>query len=125
MFTAAIKASGGQVSAAWVPLAAYWLVGVPLGAVLAFPANVKLDGCWWGMIVGVCLHATGLGVLVARTDWEMEAERAAKGGGGAVAPAATAAVADRDGDASGEEDEDDPSEAVGAPLLGQPAGSLQ
>lgn len=44
-------------------LGAYWLVALPLGAVLAFELGHGAEGVWWALAVGLLLAA---GVLVAR-----------------------------------------------------------
>ena len=43
-----------------ITLSAYWLVGLPLAAGLAFETAVGPSGVWYGFIVGLAIAATGL-----------------------------------------------------------------
>ena len=82
---------------------AYWVLGLPLGAVAAFvwPKNGLL-GIWWGMTLAVYLHLTAFILLVfcsavpGAIQWHKAAEAAAKRLGGieedAPAPGRTSTV---------------------------------
>jgi MATE family multidrug resistance protein len=43
-----------------ITLAAYWLIGMPVAAGLAFGAGVGPIGIWWGFIAGLAAAAAGL-----------------------------------------------------------------
>jgi len=59
-----------------------WAIGVPLGTVLAFQADMKLAGLWWGFVVGLASTATlGLVYLACFVNWNKEAELAVKRAG--------------------------------------------
>lgn len=76
VLTAIISAAGKQGAAAPIITVCYWVVGVPLGAALAFGwigEPLGLEGLWMGMIVGVCLHSTSFAWLTWRIDWEATA----------------------------------------------------
>lgn len=47
-------------------LVAYWLVGMPVALVLAFPLGVGPRGLWFGMVVALALAALLLGTRFAR-----------------------------------------------------------
>lgn len=94
--------SGWQAIVAYVNLATYYIIGLPIGCVLGFktslgvavslftahfspsllsifPANGILNvhfdtvqGIWWGMIIGVLLQTATLIILTARTNWSQE-----------------------------------------------------
>ncbi len=38
-----------------VALVSYWLIGLPLGYVLAFPVGWGPAGVWWGLTIGLTL----------------------------------------------------------------------
>lgn len=55
-----------------ITLLAYWGVGMPLAAGLAFHTPVGASGVWWGFIAGLAVAAVGLGqrfLLRTRHDW--------------------------------------------------------
>ncbi|KMT02422.1 hypothetical protein BVRB_9g203770 [Beta vulgaris subsp. vulgaris] len=68
--------SGWQAVVAYVNLAAYYIIGLPIGCVLGFKTSLGAAGIWWGMIVGVLLQTATLIVLTARTNWNTEVEKA-------------------------------------------------
>jgi len=73
---------GKQAIAAPICLFCYWIVGVPLGAALAFGAfgieKQGLTGLWTGMLVGVILHTLLFGFIVAFLRWPLLAEAVRK-----------------------------------------------
>jgi multidrug resistance protein, MATE family len=40
-----------------IALISYWLVGLPVGYVLAFPFNLRAEGIWYGLLIGLTLAA--------------------------------------------------------------------
>ncbi|KAF7833392.1 protein DETOXIFICATION 41-like [Senna tora] len=68
--------SGWQDVVAYVNLTCYYLIGLPIGCVLAFKTSLGVAGIWWGMIVGVALQTLTLIVLTSRTKWDVEVEKA-------------------------------------------------
>ncbi|XP_038997976.1 protein DETOXIFICATION 41-like [Hibiscus syriacus] len=69
--------SGWQAIVAYVNLATYYIIGLPIGCVLGFKTSLGVAGIWWGMIIGVLLQTTTLIILTARTNWNKEVEKAA------------------------------------------------
>ena len=56
----------------------FWVLGVPLGAILTFAAGLGVFGLWWGMVIGIYLSAA-LGLyFLRRVDWKNEAAKAEK-----------------------------------------------
>jgi MATE family multidrug resistance protein len=43
-----------------VTIVAYWLVALPAGYTLAFPAHLGPEGLWWGLFIGLALVAVAL-----------------------------------------------------------------
>ncbi|GAB2234172.1 hypothetical protein Droror1_Dr00003410 [Drosera rotundifolia] len=68
--------SGWQAVVAYVNLATYYVIGLPIGCVLGFKTSLGVAGIWWGMIIGVLLQTVTLIVLTARTNWSTEVEKA-------------------------------------------------
>ncbi|KAF8043546.1 hypothetical protein BT93_A1764 [Corymbia citriodora subsp. variegata] len=69
--------SGWQAVVAYINLATYYIIGLPIGCVLGFKTSLGAAGIWWGMIVGVLLQTVALIILTARTNWNAEVEKAA------------------------------------------------
>ncbi|XP_078430521.1 protein DETOXIFICATION 33-like [Wolffia australiana] len=67
---------GWQFSVALINTACYYLLGLPIGALLGFKFNMKALGIWSGMLVGCLAQTVVLTVITARTDWQREASRA-------------------------------------------------
>ncbi|GAB2275199.1 Protein DETOXIFICATION 41 [Dionaea muscipula] len=66
--------SGWQAVVAYVNLATYYIIGLPVGCVLGFKTSLGVAGIWWGMILGVLLQTATLIILTARTNWNKEVE---------------------------------------------------
>ncbi|KAK4846425.1 hypothetical protein QYF36_017081 [Acer negundo] len=68
--------SGWQAIVAYVNIVTYYFIGLPIGCVLGFKTSLGVAGIWWGMIMGVSLQTLTLIVLTARTNWNVEVEKA-------------------------------------------------
>ncbi|KAK4845890.1 hypothetical protein QYF36_010341 [Acer negundo] len=68
--------SGWQAIVAYVNIITYYFIGLPIGCVLGFKTSLGVAGIWWGMIVGVSLQTITLIFLTARTNWDIEVEKA-------------------------------------------------
>ncbi|XP_052290834.1 protein DETOXIFICATION 41-like [Citrus sinensis] len=66
IFSGVAIGSGWQAIVAYVNLACYYIIGLPIAY-----------GIWWGMITGVVLQTITLIILTARTNWNAEVEKAA------------------------------------------------
>ena len=76
--TGAVKACGKQWVAGPVVLFAYYVVGIPLAYYLAFTRRQGAMGLAIGATVGTMIHAAIIIAAVRRTDWPLEARRAAE-----------------------------------------------
>ncbi len=56
-----------------ITVAAHWLVGLPLGWLLAFPLGLGVRGLWWGLTAGL------MGVAVLQTTWFLRGRWRARG----------------------------------------------
>nr|GLL23004.1 protein DETOXIFICATION 40 [Ipomoea trifida] len=69
---------GWQTFVAYVNVGCYYVVGVPVGAVLGFYFNLGAKGIWCGMIGGTVMQTIILLWVTIRTDWNKEVEVAKK-----------------------------------------------
>ncbi|KAI3718722.1 hypothetical protein L6452_19604 [Arctium lappa] len=67
---------GWQAFVAYVNVGCYYVVGVPLGSVLAFKFNLGAKGIWSGLIGGMTIQTIILLWVTLRTDWDKEVEKA-------------------------------------------------
>jgi MATE family multidrug resistance protein len=66
-------AMGRQRTVMLMNVFSFWLIGVPLGAFLAFKLNLGLPGLWIGFVVGTSTIAMIGLVIISRVDWNQRA----------------------------------------------------
>ncbi|KAA8520060.1 hypothetical protein F0562_014316 [Nyssa sinensis] len=69
---------GWQAFVAYVNVGCYYVVGIPLGAVLGFKFGLGAKGIWSGMIGGTMMQTIILIWVTYRADWNKEVEKARK-----------------------------------------------
>jgi MATE family multidrug resistance protein len=52
-----LRGAGDTTAPLYVMLGAYWIVGVPVSAYLAFHAGYGAAGLWWGFVVSLAAVA--------------------------------------------------------------------
>ncbi|RCV42042.1 hypothetical protein SETIT_9G183400v2 [Setaria italica] len=67
---------GWQAFVAYVNIACYYGIGIPLGCVLGFHFDLGAMGIWGGMIGGLVVQTLALIWVTFRTDWNKEVEQA-------------------------------------------------
>ncbi|EER93896.1 protein DETOXIFICATION 40 [Sorghum bicolor] len=67
---------GWQAFVAYVNIACYYGIGIPLGCVLGFYFDLGAMGIWGGMIGGLIVQTLVLIWVTLRTDWNKEVEQA-------------------------------------------------
>ncbi|WJZ95892.1 hypothetical protein VitviT2T_014628 [Vitis vinifera] len=67
---------GWQAFVAYVNVGCYYVVGIPLGALLGFKFDLGVKGIWSGMIGGTVMQTLILLWVTYRTDWNKEVEKA-------------------------------------------------
>ncbi|CAL4917680.1 unnamed protein product [Urochloa decumbens] len=67
---------GWQAFVAYVNIACYYGIGIPLGCVLGFHFDLGAMGIWGGMIGGLIVQTLVLIWVTFRTDWNKEVEQA-------------------------------------------------
>lgn len=68
--------AGLQSTVAIINLCCFYLIGIPLGAILGYVANLEVKGIWIGMICGVVTQSAALCYMTWRTNWEEEVFKA-------------------------------------------------
>ncbi|XP_047152990.1 protein DETOXIFICATION 14-like [Vigna umbellata] len=67
------RGSGWQHLGAYVNLGAFYLVGIPVGALLGFVAHYRAKGLWIGIVTGSILQSFLLSLITALTNWKKQA----------------------------------------------------
>ncbi|KAJ0051585.1 hypothetical protein Pint_02457 [Pistacia integerrima] len=70
--------SGWQAVVAYVNVATYYVIGLPIGCVLGFKTSLGVAGIWWGLIIGVLFQTLTLIIITAKTNWDAEVVKAAE-----------------------------------------------
>ncbi|XVF42691.1 hypothetical protein PTKIN_Ptkin01aG0384900 [Pterospermum kingtungense] len=70
--------AGFQATVAIVNLGCYYVIGLPLGAVLGYAINLQVTGLWIGLLGGVALQTSILAFMVWRTNWDDEVKKASE-----------------------------------------------
>ncbi len=66
---------GRQTLVFWLAILGFWILGVPLGAILTFVVDLGVVGLWWGFAIGVYLTSIFGIWCLHRVDWDHEAKR--------------------------------------------------
>mmetsp|Transcript_569 Transcript_569/g.1125 ORF Transcript_569/g.1125 Transcript_569/m.1125 type:complete len:526 (-) Transcript_569:64-1641(-) len=69
---------GRQKIVLWLNILGFWMLAVPIGAVLTFAVGLGVFGLWWGMVVGIYLSSIFGLWLLSRVDWDHEAKKTLK-----------------------------------------------
>ncbi|KAK8559313.1 hypothetical protein V6N13_098889 [Hibiscus sabdariffa] len=62
--------AGWQSIVAWVNIASYYLIGIPIGVVLGYVVNMGVKGVWVGMLLGTFVQTLILVIITWKTDWD-------------------------------------------------------
>ncbi|KAI3931547.1 hypothetical protein MKW92_011149 [Papaver armeniacum] len=65
---------GWQAQIAFVNIATYYLIGMPIGICLAFRLDRGLEGLWVGAQIGMALQTIVLLIMCWRADWDKEVQ---------------------------------------------------
>ena len=66
------RGSGWQHIGAYVNLGAFYLVGLPVGAVLGFMLHLRGKGLWIGIVIGTFVQSTLLSLITGFTNWKKQ-----------------------------------------------------
>ncbi|CAH9079261.1 unnamed protein product [Cuscuta epithymum] len=68
--------AGLQSTVAVINLCCFYLIGIPVGALLGYVAHLEVKGIWTGMICGVVSVSVALLYMTWRTNWDNEVAKA-------------------------------------------------
>ena len=77
----ALRGLGKQTYAAIINFFSYFVIGVPLGCVLALPVAMGAVGFWTGLCVAVAMQALLYCLILISINWKKESEKAQKTAG--------------------------------------------
>ncbi|GLT28860.1 hypothetical protein SLA2020_037640 [Shorea laevis] len=66
------RGGGWQLWGAYINFGAYYLVGLPVAAVLAFIAHLRGKGLWIGFIIGSIVQTALLLLITVHTNWKKQ-----------------------------------------------------
>ncbi|KAL6905712.1 hypothetical protein ACP4OV_003313 [Aristida adscensionis] len=64
--------AGWQSVVAYVNITSYYVIGIPLGAILGYVLGFHIKGIWIGMLLGTLVQSLVLLFITLRTDWEKQ-----------------------------------------------------
>ncbi|KAK9750355.1 hypothetical protein RND81_02G190500 [Saponaria officinalis] len=70
------RGCGWQHIGAFVNLAAFYLFGIPVAAILGFWLNMRGRGLWIGILSGATIQSGLLAIITSSTNWEKQANEA-------------------------------------------------
>ncbi|XP_057992955.1 protein DETOXIFICATION 32 isoform X2 [Hevea brasiliensis] len=68
--------AGWQFLVAFINIGCYYIIGLPIGAVLGYKLKLGVKGIWTGMLAGYLLQIVTLIFILLRTNWHKEAVKA-------------------------------------------------
>uniref|UniRef100_A0ACD5UEN2 Uncharacterized protein n=1 Tax=Avena sativa TaxID=4498 RepID=A0ACD5UEN2_AVESA len=66
--------AGWQSVVAYVNITTYYLIGIPLGAILGYVLGYHVKGIWIGILLGTFFQTIVLLFITIRTDWNKQVE---------------------------------------------------
>ncbi|XP_074264184.1 protein DETOXIFICATION 24-like [Silene latifolia] len=69
---------GSQGAVAVVNVCSYYVIGIPIGVVLAYVAGMEVKGIWIGMMCGMVAQTIALLYMTWKIDWGEEVKKASK-----------------------------------------------
>ncbi|XP_059642606.1 protein DETOXIFICATION 16-like [Cornus florida] len=71
-----VRGCGWQKIGAFVNLGSYYLVGIPSAVLFAFVFHIGGKGLWLGIVCALVVQVLCLLIIIARTNWNLEAKKA-------------------------------------------------
>ncbi|MBA0618576.1 hypothetical protein Godav_027896 [Gossypium davidsonii] len=70
--------AGLQSIVAYVNLGCYYMIGIPMGILVGYIADLQVKGLWIGLMSGVVMQSLILGWFVWKTDWDEQVRKASE-----------------------------------------------
>ncbi|KAJ9563902.1 hypothetical protein OSB04_009062 [Centaurea solstitialis] len=70
--------AGLQGAVAIVNLVCFYVIGIPVGALLGYLTSLQVKGIWIGMIFGILTQTIILGYMTWKTDWDDQVKKASE-----------------------------------------------
>lgn len=68
--------AGWQFFIALINVGCYYILGLPIGALLGYEFKLGVQGVWIGMLIGCLLQTVVLLFIIFRKNWQLEALKA-------------------------------------------------
>ncbi|KAJ4707036.1 Protein DETOXIFICATION [Melia azedarach] len=72
VFSGVARGCGWQQLGVYINLGAFYMIGLPVGAVLGFVAHLRGKGLWIGIVVGSVVQSTLLYLATSFTNWKKQ-----------------------------------------------------
>ncbi|XXG50835.1 hypothetical protein AAC387_Pa02g4753 [Persea americana] len=72
VFNGVAIGAGWQSICAFVNIVCYYVIGIPLGLILGYVADLEVNGIWIGMTCGIAAQAIALLFITGRTNWDQQ-----------------------------------------------------
>ncbi|KAI8816045.1 mate-domain-containing protein [Fimicolochytrium jonesii] len=73
-----LRGCGRPEIGAYINLAGYYIIGLPISFIAAFKFDLDIAGLWLGLTVAIILVSATTLFIISRLDWKVEAARAGK-----------------------------------------------
>ncbi|KAA3473052.1 Protein TRANSPARENT TESTA 12-like protein [Gossypium australe] len=70
--------AGLQSIVAYVNLGCYYIIGIPMGILVGYIADLQVKGLWIGLMSGVVMQSLILGWFLWKTDWDEQVRKASE-----------------------------------------------
>ncbi|XP_047332253.1 protein DETOXIFICATION 24-like [Impatiens glandulifera] len=78
VLTGIVVGAGLQSVVAIINLVCYYVIGIPIGLLLGFCTDLQVRGVWIGMICGTITQIICLSIMIWRTNWDDQVEKASQ-----------------------------------------------
>ncbi|CAI9782916.1 unnamed protein product [Fraxinus pennsylvanica] len=76
IFSGVAIGAGLQTTVAIINIICFYIIGIPVGALLGYVTHLQVKGIWIGMLCGVVAETLALSFMMWRTNWDHEVAKA-------------------------------------------------
>ncbi|XP_022882737.1 protein DETOXIFICATION 24-like isoform X2 [Olea europaea var. sylvestris] len=76
IFSGVAIGAGLQTTVAIINVVCFYIIGIPIGALLGYLTHLQVKGIWIGMLCGVVAETLALSFMTWRTNWDQEVFKA-------------------------------------------------